>query len=299
MNKSGKRPAFLERSVIVGAHPDDELLWFNSIVRDVDEIIIVYCDFWAQPEIGEARRRALAEYPRGNVSCLDVQESGAYGCADWSDPEVSPHGITLGLEASRREVTRLARKSLATVSAPYKVASDSVSRLYEANYQAIYDALKERLAPDMNVFTHNPWGEYGHEEHVQVFRALQVLREEIGFTLWMSNYCTERALPLAMRYFETSPGRYVRLPTDKAFADEIAGVYKENDCWTWADDWAWFDEECFQEAPRLGGKPEPHRHLFPLNFFTIDPTRSRKWMPIALTMSAASAALAVTLSEAM
>ena len=31
------KPAFLEDSLIVAAHPDDELLWFTSILKDVDE----------------------------------------------------------------------------------------------------------------------------------------------------------------------------------------------------------------------------------------------------------------------
>jgi hypothetical protein len=295
------RPDFLRNSVIVGAHPDDELLWFNSILRDVDAVIVVFRDFWAQPEIGAKRAAALAEYPRGNVTCLDIGEAGAYGCADWSQPVLTDHGIALGLEANRREVTRLARLSFSRVAPADRVpvGRAGVARAYEANFFAIYRSLKERLTAEMNVFTHNPWGEYGHEEHIQVFRVLQKLREEIGFRLWMSNYCTDRAMPLAMRYFESCPGGYIRLPTDKAFADQVAAVYKQHDCWTWADDWAWFDEECFMEAPRAHSDSEPHRHLFPLNFFTIDGQRSRKWLPIALTMSAASAALGVALSEAI
>lgn len=292
------KPDFLKNSVIIGAHADDELLWFNSIIRDVDEVIVVFRDFWAQPGIGERRAAALAEYPRGNVTCLDIHEAGAYGCADWSDPVPDEHGIALGIEANRRELTRLARLSIAKV-APAAVATASVARAYQANFYAIYDALKGRLSPDMNVFTHNAWGEYGHEEHIQVFRVLQKLREEIGFKLWMSNYCTDRAMPLAMRYFEWSPGGYIRLPTDKIFADTVAAIYKKHDCWTWADDWAWFDEECFMEAPRADSDTAPHRHLFPLNFFTIDGARSRKWLPIALTMSAATAAFSVAISEAI
>lgn len=294
-----KRDAFLEDSLIVGAHPDDELLWFNSILRDVDEVIVVYRDFWAQPGLGEAREAAISDYPRDNVTLLGIAESGAHGCADWTDPALTDSGIAFTLEAQRREVTRLARKSLSVVQAidPGRVSSDSVARLYQANYVAVREALRPRLRPGVNVFTHNPWGEYGHEEHVQVFRALSSLREEIGFRLWMSNYCTERALPLAMRHFSLSPGRYVRLPTDKAFADLVADTYRRHDCWTWSDDWVWFDEEFFMEAPRADADPTPHAHLFPLNFFTIDAARPRKWLPIALTMSAASAALAATLTE--
>lgn len=296
------RPEFLNNSLIVAAHADDEVLWFNSIVRDVDKIIVVFRDFWAQPQIGRQREAALADYPRGDISCLGIDEAGAYGCADWTDPVTTDYGMALGVEANRRALTRLARKSLSMISAANaaSIAAENVARIYEGNFKLICDELEPMLGPDMNVFTHNPWGEYGHEEHIQVFRALQVLRHKIGFRLWMSNYCTDRAMPLAMRYFQAAPGGYIRLPTNKAFATEIADVYKKHDCWTWADDWAWFDEECFMEAPACGDSlAAPHRHLFPLNFFTIDPERSRKWVPLALSLTVASAAIGVTIAEAM
>lgn len=292
------RPEFLENSVVIGAHPDDELLWFNSILRDVDEVIIVYREFWAQPGLGAARTAAIAEYPRGNVTCLDIDKSGAYGCANWAEPVLTEQGIAFGLEANRRAITRFARKSVAVLPTTrlQRIAAASVAEAYEANFQLLCERLEPRLKPGMNVFTHNPWGEYGHEEHVQVFRALNLLRDRIGFKLWMSNYCTERALPLAMRHFATAPGGYVRLPTDKVFAAEVANVYRKHNCWTWADDWAWFDEECFMEAPRTDTDVVPHGHLFPLNFFTIAPGKSKNWLPLAVGMSAA---LAFTLSEAI
>lgn len=289
---------FLKNSVVIGAHPDDELLWFNSILRKVDEVIVVFSDYWAQPQIGDARRKALADYPRPNVSCLDIAEAGVYGCADWANPVLSETGIAFGYEASKRELKRVTKRSLNMAAGKlFSASADSAARAYEANFHRIKDALRPRLRADMNVFTHNPWGEYGHEEHIQVHRAVASLRDEIGFKLWMSNYCTDRAMPLAQRYFSLAPGGYRRQPTDKAFADEVAAVYKKHGCWTWADDWDWFDEECFMEAPREDSEPVAHRHLFPLNFFTIDGQRQKSWLPLALTMSVATAALGVTLSE--
>jgi hypothetical protein len=294
------RPDFLTDSLIVAAHADDEVLWFSSILPQVDEVIVVYRDFWAQPQIGAQRTAALAAHPHPNVTCLNVDESGSYGCADWANPTLTDDGIALGLEADRRAATRLARKSIARVARRNGVvAAETVARAYAANASVIREALRPRLHAGMNVFTHNPWGEYGHEEHIQVFRVLEQLREEIGFRLWMSNYCTERSLPLAMRYFVQAPGRYLRLPSDKVFAEKVADCYKRAGCWTWADDWAWFDEECFMEAPRSADNAQPHRHLFPLNLFTIDGDRQKNWLPLALTMSVASAAIGATLMEAI
>ncbi|TDH34196.1 hypothetical protein E2A64_16065 [Pseudohoeflea suaedae] len=266
------RPEFLNNSLIIGAHPDDELLWFNAILHLVDEVAIVYRSFWAQPDLAEKRAKAIAAFPRDGVFCLDIEESGAYGCANWASPEENDVGLAFTLEWRKREVKRAAKRALGSVGLPnLLVARRSVLDAYRENFELIRTRLRPRLRADMNVFTHNPWGEYGHEEHVQVFRALQSLQREIGFKLWMSNYCSERTLPLAMRYFQTSPGGYIRLPTNKQFAEQVAQVYKDHQCWTWSDDWAWFDEECYILAPDQGKEPEPQQHLLPLNMFTIAP----------------------------
>lgn len=292
------RDALLKNSLIVAAHADDEILWFNSIAADVDRILVVYCDFWAHPDLGRQRQAAFADYPR-QIECLAIDESGAAGCADWSAPSLTDYGIALGYEANRRALTRIARKSLSIVSAydPAKVATESVSDAYRSNFDAICAALEPRLSADMNVFTHNPWGEYGHEEHIQVFRALERLRDRIGFRLWISNYCTERAMPLALRYFTGTPDSYVRLRCDKDFAARVADVYRRHGCWTWADDWAWFEDECFMEAPRENAPHRAHHRLFPLNFFAIDPEVQRRgWLPLAVTATAATVGL-VALTE--
>lgn len=281
-------PSFLANSMIVGAHPDDELLWFTAIAGRVDQVVIVFRDFWAQPGLGERRARAIARLPLPNVTCLDIAEAGTYGCADWSDPILTDYGMELGREETRREVARQVKRSVGKVVPFAPLASpERIDRHYRANFRRIREALRSRLSPDMNVFTHNPWGEYGHEDHIQVFRALEALREEIGFRLWMSNYCTERTLPLATRYFQKSPGPYVRLPADRVLAERVAKVYREEGCWTWADDWAWFEEECYLEAPRMEAGGAFH-HVFPLNLFSIEPPRRQS---LRIPLKAASALL--------
>ncbi len=266
------QPNFLENSLIIGAHPDDELLWFASILKNVDDVLIIYRDFWAHPGLGEKRQAVLDDYPRGNVECLNFEEAGTYGCADWSNPVCDEFGLAFSIEASKRELKRLAKRTLSTV-VPIggNQPTTSVHAAYRNNRDKIETVLRQRLRPDMNVFSHNPWGEYGHEDHVQLFRVLDKLRSEIGFKLWMSNYCTERTVPLALTYMTNSPSPQVRLATDKDFAEKVADTYKKHDCWTWDDNWRWPDEECFVEAPRKQAGSPSDRYLPPLNFFAIDP----------------------------
>ena len=292
------KATLLKNSVIVAAHPDDELLWFTSILREVDQVIMVFEDFAPHPHLGEARRRVITDYPRAGVTSLAIEESGALGCADWSAPQPSAFGLKLGYEVKRRAITSLARNSYSTL-VPIgggKPGVPSIERAYAMNFARIYEALKERLTPDMNVFTHNPWGEYGHEEHVQLFRVLDRLRSQIGFKLWMSNYCTNRSLPLAMRYFPASSAPYLRLPADKTFANKVADVYKKHDCWTWSDDWTWFEDECFMEAPDSGQAPVSGGHLFPLNMFTIDTPRQSRMLAATATVAASAATVALAMT---
>lgn len=265
------RPDMLKDSLIVAAHPDDELLWFNAILADVDDVLIIYKDFWADPAIGEARAKAVAEFPRDRVELLGLEESGVFGCADWANPTLSPYGLDLTMTARLREVKRQAIRTLNMVT-PGEInhAPDSVASMYRENFRRLTEDLRDRLRPGMNVFTHNPWGEYGHEEHVQLFRVLDGLRDEIGFNLWMSNYCTERTLPLARLYFSNEPADWVRLRTNKEFADAVANVYKRHGCWTWSDDWAWFEDECYMIAPRPSGNVSPDARLLPLNLFGFE-----------------------------
>ena len=202
-----------------------------------------------------------------NVSSFRMAEAATYGCANWPRPKLSSVGIQLEKTAELRDAKQKAKRLLGKSSAPEM----GIRQHYAANYQILLKKLRDFLKPDMNVFTHNPWGEYGHEDHVQVFRALDQLRSEIGFTLWMSNYCTERALPLAMTYFDNSEHELVQLPVNKTFCDQVAQVYRDAGCWTWSDSWNWFDTETYMQAPKSQSNLKTQGHLFPLNFFNIDP----------------------------
>ncbi len=255
----------LRNSIIIAAHPDDELLWFGAILKKVDRVVMVYQDYWPKPEVGRARAAVLKDYPRENVSSLELPEAATHSCADWSSPKLTDSGIDLGMTAQLRDVKQAVKRLLGNSQAP----KGGISRHYEANARALYERLKPLLTPDMNVFTHNPWGEYGHEDHLQVFRVVDRLRRETGFRQWMSNYCTERSLPLAMTYFDNTDRAYVQLPVDKQFADTVADVYRQNDCWTWAENWAWFPFELYTEAPSTQKTETGQPHWLPLNMFRL------------------------------
>ena len=53
----------LENAVVVVAHPDDEVLWFSSILDKVDEVVICYLAINSKPQWTVGRQLSLAEHP--------------------------------------------------------------------------------------------------------------------------------------------------------------------------------------------------------------------------------------------
>jgi LmbE family N-acetylglucosaminyl deacetylase len=56
--------------------------------------------------------------------------------------------------------------------------------------------LSRALQGMSTVFVHNPWGEYGHDDHRRVHAVVNMLQENMGFAVYISNYVSRRALAL-------------------------------------------------------------------------------------------------------
>ena len=210
----------LEKSIIVAAHPDDENLWFSSVLSKVDSIILCFLPVASSPVWTEGRRKSLADYPLENITCLELEESEVFWGADWSHPVKTEYGL---------EITD-------------NVLPDT---LYRKNYYSLVTQLRETLRGCENVFTHNPWGEYGHVEHVQVYRAVKSLQAELQFRLWYTGYVSNKSASLMAREYPTMGRNLGMMRTDKALAESIAGLYKKNECWTWYEDYEWCEYETF------------------------------------------------------
>ena len=68
--------------VLIVAHGDDEVLWFNP--KEFNKIIIVFGGRPDRPDFKEKREKAIAEHPL-NVECWGLEESGY-----WRNPEKYP-----------------------------------------------------------------------------------------------------------------------------------------------------------------------------------------------------------------
>ncbi len=248
-------PAMLERSIIVSAHPDDEVLWFSSILEKVNEIVICFVNNESYPEWNIGRRKSLAVYPMRNLSILNIDQSEVFNGGDWNNPLMTEYGI------------EIANKKLSDRSEQYK-----------KNYERLRQQLEKHLIGFRNVFTHNPWGEYGHEEHIQVYRAVKSLQGNLKFNLWYSNYVSNKSFKLMLGHLDRFHFDYASLETNKVLARDIRDIYKRNKCWTWYDHWEWYNEESFIKERNLEQGDKRVGNLFPINLIKVSlpPVRTRK-----------------------
>ena len=235
-----------DRSIVVVAHPDDEALWFGSVLSKVNALTICYLDIPSEPEISEGRKRCLDDYPVRNTTWLGLTESEASVTVKWWKHITSDCGMSI--TGNRRG-----------------------SQKYTENYYVLQKTLREQLKTYRNVFTHNPWGEYGHAEHVQVYRAVKSLQEELGFNIWYSNYCSQTTFDFMLTFINSCESRYFNFNVDTNTAENLRDLYLRNDCWTWYKNWKWFRDECFIEDSFFYPNKDIDfaSHLFPLNIIKM------------------------------
>jgi len=65
----------------------------------------------------------------------------------------------------------------------------------------LVDGLRAALHGISTVFVHNPWGEYGHDDHRRLYAAISALRQELNLAVYVSNYVERRALGLMAAAF--------------------------------------------------------------------------------------------------
>ena len=249
-------PVITDRLAIVMAHPDDEVLWAGSALRAAGKIVLVYGPMQSAPKLTEGRRVAMAAFPLPSLDWLEMRESEVYDSACWPNAREVPYGLY------PYPVLRLLR--------------GFDPQRYRDGFVRLQDRLRGRLAGMRNVIVHSPWGEYGHEDHVQVFRAVAALAEEMQFRVWVPGYFADKSEALMRRNLRFFGAPTAPMPIDKALAEEISQIYKRTSTWTWFDEYTWPDAERFlRYFP--GGAPvgevatadQLHRIVFPERYAAI------------------------------
>jgi len=155
---------------------------------------------------------------------------GGQAC-DWSAPVETPEGLSLraGTEAYRR------------------------------SFEDLEKNLRWVLKPFDHVYTHNPWGEYGHELHVQVYKA--VASAAGSADVWFPNHVSRRSEGLMRRHLFGPYGEEVVLRTDEGLGSEIRDIYADEGCWTADLDNQWPETERFNKLVPGGATSVAFREL--------------------------------------
>lgn len=233
------QPDFPERTTLVMAHPDDEALWATSVLSRMERIVFCFEVMASYPVWSEGRRLSLAEYPLPNAINLGFQEAEVFNGASWPEPVETEYG-------------------LAVRQGPRLMPGFSETR-YRENHGRLVAALRPLLADRAAVITHNPWGEYGHEEHVQVFRAVANLQAEMGFDLWVPGYVSNKSYALMLRHWPRLDRGFPPCPTDPDLGARLQALYARNGCWTWFQDHVWPAHEYFYRWIGPDETPMPPR----------------------------------------
>lgn len=191
----------MDDSAIVVAHPDDEILWFGSLVCKVNRIVMCFGANPQFPKRALQRRQVVEDYPFRGIEFLDIPEP----VEDW----------TVESRGNRSQRGRL------------------------------LDQLRRSLGGIRTVFTHNPWGEYGHRHHRSVHAVMGLLARELEIEVFVSGYASVGALAQCSDVLRHGVARELASTTDRDVIRKIQSLYVENSCWTWQRTWNWPDREHF------------------------------------------------------
>jgi len=212
--------------------------------------------------MSEARRQAVAALPLSGIVNLEIPESGVGFNSGQAQPELTPP---------------YAEGFGGRVPASVRISDATVRARYESNYAKLLEGLRASLAGCRDVYTHNPWGEYGHAEHIQVYRAVTALQDELGYTVWFSNYVGAGNWTLVKGLAEQlSWARRCIVRPDVATARTLMRIYRRHGAWTWTPVHRWPAREVMYAQPPRSSPDLRH----PLSGeWLLDVRRLRWWPP--------------------
>jgi LmbE family N-acetylglucosaminyl deacetylase len=208
-------------ALIVVAHPDDETLWLEPWLSDDALVVVALPTYPGNSALTAARAAIRDEFPAGRMEFLALESLDVLGRSDWRRREPMEYGVDLG-----------ARTLAATAAA------------YRENYRKLCEQLRPYVAAQPVVYTHNPWGEYGHEEHIQVCQAVLHVAADVGGSVWAWDGLPARSLAgrgmrLRLDYYEADLGRLPR-QTRRLDAERyrrLKSLYAARGAWTYHDDY--------------------------------------------------------------
>jgi len=198
---------------IVVAHPDDEILFASSIIEKATKIFVCFSDIRGEDNISaiqtKGRRNVQKKYPLDKITFLNIPQ------------------------ASNKNALKINWERV--IENEYGVVGGRNYREYKQNFQKLFKVLSTELVKFKQIYTHNPWGEYGHVEHIQVHRCITKLRDIFGFEMFVFGYLSRDTIKLANCKLKTIGPIMLKNKNNIRLFDKIKNLYMEEKCWTWSD----------------------------------------------------------------
>jgi LmbE family N-acetylglucosaminyl deacetylase len=209
-------------ALVVVAHPDDEVLWLAGVLPHATKILVAFGVASGDPTLTRERELVRHSYPYRGFEFLGLQHADVFGQSDFLSRVPVDHGVNLMRSCQPERAER-----------------------YASNYPALVAAVDPHVTAETNIYTHNPWGEYGHEEHIQVNHAMVALARRHGCSVWawdglssqelISNDVWLRADFYPEHALDDVPSH--ELEVDLERFREIRALYQRHRAWTWRDDY--------------------------------------------------------------
>ena len=211
-----------EKSILIVSHPDDECLFASSILDKISTLIICFKNIPKRKIISQGRDQALNSYPLKNIKVISLSITQSHESIipiNWLDVKDKFSGINGGYN----------------------------NWSYNQNYVRLKKELTNHIPNNSKIFTHNPWGEYGHGEHCQVFKACFEIAKKKNSELFVSGYISNLSRFYALRKIHLLIPKIYAFKTNKKLFNLLRAHYLLNNCWTWFKNYKLPEIECFYE----------------------------------------------------
>lgn len=194
------------KNLIVVAHPDDEILWFSSILKEPDTGVIFCFQNKYPSHIGEE-----FDY-RKYVFNFDYTTKVFKIIKMYKSLDIPVVWL--------QTITTLNPRVCGEVH-------PSTENHLKENLQSIIS-----LIEPVKIYTHNPWGEYGHQEHILLHKVLQKLRKDIIFPGVMIDFIEETKKKIDTESILDKLILFKTNPVDISLRKLVFSWYKKLDIWT-------------------------------------------------------------------
>jgi LmbE family N-acetylglucosaminyl deacetylase len=223
------------KTLVVVAHLDDEALWFSPILARADLVVVAFPWHPFKADINRGREAVLQELDLP-IELLPIDTAPVLRKSDRAHPRLAAYGVELRDDC------------------PADIRSQ-----YVANYERLLEELDAHVAASEQIYSHNPWGEYGHEAHIQVWSAVARLARERGRNLWVWDGLTneellERGSRVRADYYSPLPAdlQVQELDRDLETYQRLKRLYERHDVWTYRADYVPPERLRYLEAVRQG-----------------------------------------------